>query len=99
MTELAVFLQCLLMTRSRFDGGSVFNRPGAMGVRFRMASNIMPTLSPRNGNCPVAIASKTAPNKNKSVRTKFIDSSDNEDCLDFVKNGRHIGSGSMESVL
>jgi hypothetical protein len=31
-------------------------------------SKITPVLSPRNGNCPVAISYSTAPNENKSVR-------------------------------
>lgn len=35
---------------------SGFSRTGAVAVRLRMASKIVAVLSPRNGNCPVAIS-------------------------------------------
>src|SRR6516164_6164759 len=62
------FSKALLMTSSSFGGRSGFSRTGETGTRLRMASKIVAELSPRKGDCPVAISYKTAPKENKSVR-------------------------------
>ena len=56
------------MTRSRSGGTSGFRRTGGTGARLRIASTIVPVLSPRNGRVPVAVSYSTTPNENKSVR-------------------------------
>src|ERR1700693_5249603 len=50
------FSSALLIMSSSFDGRSGFNRTGANGARFRIASVITPDVSPRNGTAPVAIS-------------------------------------------
>ena len=44
------------MTRSSASGTSGFRRTGGTGARLRMASTMIPELSPRNGRVPVAIS-------------------------------------------
>jgi hypothetical protein len=58
------FSQHLLMTSSNLGGRSGFNRTGGTGARLRVDSKMIPVLSPRNGNIPVAISYSTAPNEN-----------------------------------
>jgi hypothetical protein len=62
------FSKHFVTIRSSSAGRSGFSRTGGTGARFRIESKITPELSPRNGNVPVAISYKTAPNENKSVR-------------------------------
>src|SRR5271170_3557354 len=53
---------------SSFAGSSGFNRTGATGARFKIASVITPDVSPRNGTAPVDISYSTTPNEKRSVR-------------------------------
>jgi len=61
------FSRPLLMIRSSSADRSGFSRTANVGAVSRMALKITPELSPRNGNVPVAISYRTAPNENKSV--------------------------------
>ena len=56
-------------TNNLFRGGtSGFSRTGATGVRFKIASDTTPLLSPSRASLPVAISYSTIPEHVSSVR-------------------------------
>jgi hypothetical protein len=67
-SELRSFSRHFAMICSKSRGTSGLSRTGGTAVRFMIPSKITPVLSPRNGNVPVAISYRTAPNEKKSVR-------------------------------
>src|SRR6202030_498611 len=54
--RLGSFSRALLMSSSSLGGKSGFNLSGGAGARFKMASKIIPDVSPRNGSTPVDIS-------------------------------------------
>ena len=66
------FSSARLIMSSSLGGRFGFNRTGASGARFMMASKMTPDVSPRNGTAPVAISYKTMPKENRSVRESRV---------------------------
>ena len=67
ITKVPIFLETLVDDSFELLRKVGISRTGSTGVRFKIASKIVAVLSPRNGNCPVAISYKAVPNENKSV--------------------------------